>query len=398
MILKKIKQSKNIWDYLLILHLLYPISIIIIHFFFPDLYKNGDFLTFYYSVRRFYSDISQLYIITEFAPFRYLPISPIFYSYLLLFDQISGYIFTLILILITNYFLRRVVLNIAQENFNLPDDQLNRLKKMMFIIFILPFNFDIYYNGQMISLTLVFVLLSYYFFKKKENIVRNNIIGSLFISFSILLKPFFVIILPFLLKIRVKRYKVKVELLSLFRYFFVILLLGINGIIFLLNTQLLNDFVGINSIYLFFEASQSLTNILFLTSLNPQLVFFSLLLLFFSILFIFYLIKGFDIDLFYFYGISIIILMIILPQTWPFYNFLFFFALLLMSTKLRIDKEISANFKLFWIYILLNVLNYAAVSFLILIEIISGGIHLHIISTFSFLMCFVYYIMKLRDL
>ena len=90
--------------------------------------------------------------------------------------------------------------------------------------------------------------------------------------------------------------------------------------------------------------------------------------------------------------------MIILPQTWPFYKFLFFFALLLTSTKLSIDKAINANFKLFWIYILLNVLNYTAVSFLILIEIIRGGIHLHIISTFSFLMCFVYYIMKLRDL
>lgn len=156
--------------------------------------------------------------------------------------------------------------------------------------------------------------------------------------------------------------------------------------------------MGINSIYIFFEASQSLTNILFLTSLNPQLIFFSLLFLFFSISFILYLVKGYDLDLFYYYGISIIILMIILPQTWPFYNFLFFFALLLTSTKLSIDKAINANFKLFWIYILLNVLNYTAVSFLILIEIIRGGIHLHIISTFSFLMCFVYYIMKLRDL
>ena len=327
-----------------------------------------------------------------------MPISPIFYSYLLLFDQISGYFFTLILILITNYILRKVVLKIAQENFNLPDDQLNRLKKMIFIIFILPFNFDIYYNGQMISLTLVFVLLSYYLFIKKENKVRNNIIGSLFISFSLLLKPFFIIILPFLVNIRVKRYKVKIEVLSLFRYFFVILLLGINGIIFLLNTQLLNNFVGINSIYLFFEASQSLTNILFLTPLNPQLIFFSLLLLFFSILFILYLIKGFNIDLFYFYGISIVILMIILPQTWPFYNFLFFFALLLMCNKLMTEEEINNDFKLFWIYILLNVLNYIAASFLILIEIIRGGIHLHIISTFSFLMCFAYYIMKLRDL
>lgn len=156
--------------------------------------------------------------------------------------------------------------------------------------------------------------------------------------------------------------------------------------------------MGINSIYIFFEASQSLTNILFLTTLNPQLIFFSLLFLFFSISFILYLVKGYDLDLFYYYGISIIILMIILPQTWPFYNFLFFFALLLTSTKLSIDKAINANFKLFWIYILLNVLNYTAVSFLILIEIIRGGIHLHIISTFSFLMCFVYYIMKLRDL
>lgn len=269
---------------------------------------------------------------------------------------------------------------------------------MMFIIFILPFNFDLYYNGQMISLRLVFVLLSYYFFKKTENKVRNNIIGSLFISFSILLKPFFIIILPFLLKIRVKRYKVKIEVLSLFRYFFVILVLGINAVIFLLNIQLLDDFLGINSMYIFFEASQSLTNLLFLTPLNSQLVYFILLFLFFSISFILYLIKGFNIDLFYFYGILIITLMIILPQTWPFYNFLFFFALLLMSTKLSIDKAIYANFELFWIYILLNVLNYTAVSFLILIEIIRDGIHLHIISTFSFLMCFVYYIMKLRDL
>lgn len=43
--------------------------IIIIHFLTPGLYRNGDFLTFYYSVRRFYSDISQLYIISNLLLF-----------------------------------------------------------------------------------------------------------------------------------------------------------------------------------------------------------------------------------------------------------------------------------------------------------------------------------------
>lgn len=69
-----------------------------------------------------------------------------------------------------------------------------------------------------------------------------------------------------------------------------------------------------------------------------------------------------------------------------------------MSTKLSLDKEVKSNFKSFWIYILLNALNYITASIFIIIEIMRGGIHLHIISTFSFLMCFVYYIMKLRDL
>ena len=326
MSLRNFKQIRNKWDYLLFLHLFYPISIIILQYFIPNLYQNGDFLSFYYSARNIFSDISKLYVISDYAPFRYFPISPIFYSYLLLFNESTGYYFTIIIILIANLYLRKIILKIANDVFLLSSKEINTLKKMMFVILILPFNFDIYYNGQMVTFSLVFLLISYYFFKKEESkSIKNNIMGSFFISCSILLKPFFIIILPFLLKVEIRKYKVKIELVSFFRYFFVTIMFLINLIIFILNSALLNDFIGINSINEFFEASQSLTNILFLTGINPQFIFFSVLIIIYSILIIKYLINGNKIDLFYFFGISVIIIMVSWPQTWPFYNILFLF-------------------------------------------------------------------------
>ncbi len=394
--MKKVHQKRIIWDYLLVLHLIYPLIIIILQILNPPFYRGGDFLCFYNSVKNFYSDISQLYVINEVAPFRYFPISPIFYSYLLLFNEFSGYIFTIIIILIGNLCLRKITLKIANEVFNSSSDQIKTLKKMMFVIFILPFNFDNYYNGQMLTFSLVFLLISYYFFKKEERMKLNNSIGSLFISFSILLKPFFIIILPFLLKVKIQKYKVKVELVSIFRYFFVIIVFLINIIVFILNSALFYDFIGINSMYIFFEASQSLTNLLFLTGINPRIIFFSILIILFSVLTINFLINGNKIDLFYFYGISVIIIMISWPQTWPLYNLLFLFILSLMALKLNENKEISNYVRTFWLYILLIILNYIITSILILIQMEQGGIHFNIIAPFSFLLSYIYFTFNSR--
>ncbi len=396
--MKKVNQERKVWDYLLVLHLIYPLTIIILHFINPDLYKGGDFLCFNNSVKNFYSDISQLYVINEFAPFRYFPLSPIFYSYLLLFNEFIGYIFTIIIILIGNLCLRKITLKIANEVFISSKEQINKLKKMMFVIFVLPFNFDNYYNGQMITLSLVFLLMSYYFFKKEEGkSITNNIMGGFFISCAILLKPFFIIILPFLLIIEIKKYKVKIELVSFFRYFFVIIMLMINLIIFILNSGLFYNFIEINSMYVFFESSQSLTNILFLTGLNPQFIYFSVLIIIYSILIINYLINGYKIDLFYFFGISILIIIISWPQTWPFYNLLFLFFLSLISLKLNKDKGQTNYFQTFWLYILLNILNLIIASILILIQIEQGGIHFNFVAPFSFLFSYIYFTVNSRN-
>lgn len=394
--MKQLNQNRIIWDYLSILHLIYPLIIIILQIIIPDFYSGGDFLCFYNSVQNFYTDITQLYVISEFAPFRYFPVSPIFYSYLLLFNESGGYIFTILLILTGNLILRSIVLKIGRETFNLSSEQINTLKKMIFIIFILPFNFDNYYNGQMATFSLIFLLISYYLFKKEEKLVMNNIIGSLFISFSILLKPFFIIILPFLLKMKIKRFKIKIEFASFFRFFFVLICILINLVIFFLNTSLLNGFLKINSMYIFFESSQSFTNLLFLTGLNPQFLFFSTFIIMFSVLIIIYLINGHEIDLFYYFGISIIIIVVSWPQTWPFYSLFLLFMLSLMSLKLSKEKGFSNNFQAFWIYILLNILNYIITSILILIQMEKGGIHLHIVAPFSFLLSYIYFTFNSR--
>ncbi|GAG58945.1 unnamed protein product, partial [marine sediment metagenome] len=55
----------------------------------------------------------------------------------------------------------------AIEIYNIQNNQINPLEKMIFKIFIFPFNYEIYYNGQIVSLTLIFVLFSFYFFKKR---------------------------------------------------------------------------------------------------------------------------------------------------------------------------------------------------------------------------------------
>ena len=148
--------------------------------------------------------------------------------------------------------------------------------------------------------------------------------------------------------------------------------------------------------YVFFESSQSFTNLLFLTGIKPEFIFFSTFIFLFSVLIIIYLFLGNEIDLIYFFGISIIIILITWPQAWPFYNLFLLVMLSLMSLNLSKDRGFHSNFNTFWIYVLLNILNYIVTSILIILEIMGIITHLHLISPISFIICFGYYVFSLK--
>ncbi|GAG89765.1 unnamed protein product, partial [marine sediment metagenome] len=72
-------------------------------------------------------------------------------------------------------------------------------------IILVPYNIILYLQIQTSITVLLTILLGYYYFKKEDNEIRNNLIGGIFIAIAIMLKPTVLIVLPFLFDVKISK-------------------------------------------------------------------------------------------------------------------------------------------------------------------------------------------------
>jgi hypothetical protein len=252
-ILAKIKcRIRVLWEYkifkyTIIIHGGYFIfSIILTLIFFRD---QNDFLVYYEVGEVVLRDINDLYTKPYKWPFRYLPISSLYFIpfYLMGFD--FGFIvfnlINLILNILISIFLYRII-NLVRQKDHENDDKRVILYICLYMIS-LPQIFN-YILGQINLYVTLLILLSLFIFLKYPGI-KWQFGASLILGLSIIIKPITIFMIPFLLVIQIdlKNRKVKFNVFkSLIRLIGIILPLSLNFIMFVIFPRLLQGFLATN--------------------------------------------------------------------------------------------------------------------------------------------------------
>jgi len=341
-----IPPRKKITFYIFIfVPLCYPILIlymkyngIMLHLFMPN-----DFQAYYYSSQLIFKDIASLYYDPGFLmPYRYFPLSPLLYFFYGLFPYDISYMIGLFLIYFQSVIAYLLVLKIAKDYFNHNDKEFIWLFYCIGFIILVPYIFILYLQIQTSITVMLTVLLGYYYFKKKENEFRNNLIGGIFITIAIMLKPTVLIVLPFLIDIRINRSQIQIKTSSFLRILPGLVMIFLNVILFIIYPSLLFGFIQNNFhyIYIFNVLSDSLTTFLArIFNIHPTVIFLIVCGILFSVLYHHFLTKRND--LIYYLALSILLSLISYIDIWN-HSILFLLPLILfviMKTKSHEDKS-----------------------------------------------------------
>lgn len=218
-------------------------------------------------------------------PFRYFPISAAFFVpfYLLGFELgfIVFNLFNLLLNVLICNLLYKILIHIRREDHE-KDDKRIVLYICLFLMS-LPNLFN-YILGQINLYVTLLILLSLFLFLTREGF-KWDLISSIILGFSIIIKPITIFMIPFLLvlKLRFKQKQFEFNVLkSLIRIIGLLLPLSLNLFLFLLYPSLWDGFLTTNftgSETIIVNHSFSLTKIIlnffifFNISHNPLLVF-----------------------------------------------------------------------------------------------------------------------------
>jgi hypothetical protein len=251
----KIKRRfKELWEfkvfrYALVIHGFYfIISMILTLIFFRD---QNDFLVYYEGGKTVIENINELYNPASYSrwPFRYFPISALFFVpfYLMGFDL--GYIIFNLINLILNVLicliLYKIIILIRREDHEREDKRIV-LYISLFLIG-LPNLFN-YILGQVNLYITFLILISLYLFLKHEDI-KYNILASIILGVSILFKPITIFLIPFLIIIHfdLDKKKFKIQFFrSVMRLIAFLIPLSLNLFIFLIFPGLLGGFLNVN--------------------------------------------------------------------------------------------------------------------------------------------------------
>jgi len=252
-LIKMKNRAKELWKYkifryAIILHSFYFIlSLILTLIFFRN---QNDFLVYYKVGEVFLTNIKDLYNRTNYLwPFRYFPISAVFFVpfYLLGFDL--GFILFNLINLILNFLISLILYKIIKLVRNQDHEQDDKKVIIYISIFLmsLPNVFN-YILGQ-INLYITFcVLISLYIFLKKQGI-KWEFFASFILGISIIIKPITLFMIPFLIIINFNLESKKFSLnlrTSFVRIIGILTPLSLNVIVFLLYPKLWEDFLLIN--------------------------------------------------------------------------------------------------------------------------------------------------------
>ncbi|MFX0140907.1 MAG: glycosyltransferase family 87 protein [Candidatus Hodarchaeota archaeon] len=248
------RRFSELWEYkifriaILIHGFYFILSVILTLIFFRD---QNDFLVYYEGGKAFINNINDLYnqaIYTRW-PFRYFPISAIYFVpfYLMGFDL--GFIIFNLINLILNVLiclvLYKIIILIRRENHEREDKRI--VLYISLLLMGLPNLFN-YILGQ-INLYITFlILISLFLFLKYEDI-KHNLLASIILGVSIIFKPITIFLIPFLLIINFDLDRKKFDFKffrSIIRLVGFLIPVSLNLFIFLIFPDLLGGFLNVN--------------------------------------------------------------------------------------------------------------------------------------------------------
>ena len=361
-----IPPNKKITFYIFIfVPLGYPILLLFMKYngIMPQLFMPNDFQAYYYSSQLLFKDIASLYNNPGYImPYRYFPTSPIFFIFYGWLPYEISYNIGLFLIYYESVIIYLLVLKITKKYFNHNDKEYIWLFYCIGYMILVPYNLILYLQIQTSATVMISILLAYYYFKEDGHRLSNDLLGGIFISIAIMLKPTMLVVLPFLIDVRIEHKKIKFKKSSFIRIIPSLVMLLLNLILFLIYPSLLFGFIQNNfqNIYVFNVLSDSLSTFLSrILNIHPIFLFFSIFAILFSILYYHFLTK--KNDLIYYLTLSILISLISYIDIWN-HSILFLLPLILfiiMRTKSHKDKlKLKIVYYITFITSWVNVINF----------------------------------------
>ncbi|MFX1376260.1 MAG: glycosyltransferase family 87 protein [Promethearchaeota archaeon] len=325
--LKQLWEQK-IFRYAVILHLFYFILSIILFFL---VYKEkNDFIIFYNVGDIFLNDIENLYNQAYYLwDFRYFPLSALFFiPFSILSFEIAFVVFNIFNVLLNvliSIILYKVIMLIKNKDHE--DDDKRVILYICIYLMGLPHILN-YIYGQINLFITLFVLVSLYIFLKYEEI-KWQLIGSIILGISIIIKPTAFFLIPFLVIIKFdlekKRFKFNF-ITSIVRLIGVILPMLLNFVLFFIYPALwegfLNtNFTGSNPVALNFSFSitKLLTNFCYFYNIpfNQVSILIGVICVVGGLGFIIYLVRRFEKDsIIYGYTFGLVIMLLVYYDSW----------------------------------------------------------------------------------
>ncbi|MFX0003488.1 MAG: glycosyltransferase family 87 protein [Candidatus Hodarchaeota archaeon] len=358
--LKIIKRCKELWSYKIfrftvIVQVFYFIFSLILTLFF--LREQNDFLVYYKVGEVFITDINDLYTADYLWPFRYFPISAIFFVpfYLLGFDL--GYaifnLLNLLLNVIICVFLYKIIFLVRAGDHEKDDKRI--VTYICLFLMGLPNLFN-YILGQINLYITLLILVSLFLFLTREDL-KWNLISSIILGFSIIIKPITIFMVPFLLvlNLRIKHSKFEFKALkSIVRIIGVVAPLTLNIFLFLIYPALWDGFLTANlsgSDPIMKNHSFSLTKIIlnffnfYSISNNPFLVLLIVLLIIGGLSFIIYVFRRISKNsLIFGYIFGILIMLLVYYDSWTHHLLALTPLLIILIFYLPRNSKITKNY------------------------------------------------------
>ncbi len=249
-VFNKLKEfwNERIFRYAILVQLFYVLLSIIL--FFLYLYQKNDFVIFYESGKIFLTDIENLYNQANYLwDFRYFPLSAFFFIPFSLLDFGLAFILFNVLNFILNILISLMMYKIIKA-IRGQDHETNDKRIILYIsLYLMGVPHILNYIYGQINLFITFLILAslliFLFYKK----IKWQLLGSIILGVSIIIKPTSFFLIPFLLVIHfdMSTKKLKIDFsTSVLRLIGVLIPVLLNFALFAVYPKLWNDFLSTN--------------------------------------------------------------------------------------------------------------------------------------------------------
>ena len=353
--------SLKIVRYTILIQIIYFILSSILTLF--VLRTQSDFYVYYRVGEIYVNDPNNLYNPAEYGdtwPFRYFPLSALlFVPYYLLGFNLGFIMFNFInfiLNILISVILYKVIILVRGDDHEKEDKRI--ILYICFYLIGLPQVFN-YILGQInLYVTLLILLSLFIFLKFKE--IKFQLLASIILGISIIIKPTTIFMIPFLIVLNYSYEKKSVSFdlkLSLLRLFGVLLPLSLNIVMFLIYPDLLNgflvtNFTGSETVLLnhSFSITKIISNMLLYIGVSPNdlnvlPIFLSVLLILGCLGYVIYLFRQFNANyLLYGYIFGILIMLLAYFDSWDHHLLNLTPLLIIMLFNLPRDSDLTTKY------------------------------------------------------